>query len=92
MHKSNLRRTLLTSENKKEFIQVWQMSDALATEFCEYLKRENEHVHTAECYDAQSGMYGNHFIIGTEDLSGNGYCYSIAKVEEFLGGHKCLDC
>ncbi len=64
------------------------ISTGLALRLCNYLKNENKIVNVNECYDAQSGWRGTHFIINNDDLSANGYCFSSHSLDTFLKNNK----
>lgn len=49
-----------------------------------YLLDNNLSVRIIETYDAQSGWRGFSFIIGQEDISVNGFCYSHSNLDAFL--------
>lgn len=60
----------------------------IADELCRYLEEKEDLLRVSACYDSQSGWIGKHIFVGGKDLSGNGYCYKMENLIEFLEDHE----
>ena len=75
-------------DDEKEFINRFNLSIITAKKLCNYLEKNNKVVDMTETYDPQSGWSGFNFIIGDQDLSVNGFCFSPERVDSFLINNK----
>ena len=73
-----------SQHDEKEFINRFNLSIIIAKKLCNYLQKNNKVVDMTESYDPQSGWSGFNFIIGDQDLSVNGFCFSPERVDSFL--------
>ena len=71
--------------NDSELIKDrFKLSDKVATELCDHLKKTKNTIDVKDTFDPQSGWSGHTFEIEGYDISINGYCFSKKNLRDYL--------
>lgn len=65
----------------KDFTKI---DEALAERLCNYLRIKGEVVDVIECFDGGSGWRGFDFNVSGINISVNGHCFSVVRLDKFL--------